>query len=177
MRLGNQQGRKFPFLSSLFLLIFLNLAFFSCMKRNIFYSVAGGGGIPPASGVGKIKFAPGEFDEDIQGIFEFQGVWRLEKKDIIPVTGYGLFFNFREINDQIFPYLGTVINVMWLRKEPGKFDFLKLNAKGEFSLMLGIETKISKSFSFFLDVPINIVADELPKYNIFFGISHYIKRF
>jgi hypothetical protein len=63
------------------------------MKRNIFYSVGGGGGIPPASGVGKIKFSPGEFDEDIQGIFEFQGVWRLEKKDIIPVTGYGLFFN------------------------------------------------------------------------------------
>jgi hypothetical protein len=177
MQIVNQRARKFRILSYLFLLIFLNLSFFSCMKRNIFYSVGGGGGIPPASGVGKIKFSPGEFDEDIQGIFEFQGVWRLEKKDIVPVTGYGLFFNFREINDQIFPYLGTIINVVWLRKEPGKFDFLKLNAKGEFSLMLGIETKISKSFSFFLDFPINIVADELPKYSIFFGISHYIKRF
>jgi len=177
MQIVNQRERKFHFFSLLFLLIFINFAFFSCMKRNIFYSVGGGGGILPASGIGKIKFSPGEFDEDIQGIFEFQGVWRLEKKDIVPVTGYGLFFNFREINDRVFPYLGTVISVIWLRKEPGKFDFLKLNAKGEFSLTLGIETKMGKSFSFFLDVPINIVADELPKYSILFGISHYIKRF
>ena len=177
MQIVNQRVRKFHFLRYLFLLTFLNLSFFSCMKRNIFYSVGGGGGIPPASGVGKIKFSPGEFDEDIQGIFEFQGVWRLERKDIVPVTGYGLFFNFREINDQILPYLGTVINIIWLRKEPGKFDFLKLNAKSEFSLVLGIETKLSKSFSFFFDIPLNVIAEDLPKYNILFGISHYIKRF
>jgi hypothetical protein len=177
MQIVNQRGRKFHFLSYLFLLIFLNLSFFSCMKRNIFYSVGGGGGILPVGGVGKVKFSPGEFDEDIYGIFEFQGVWRLERKDIVPVTGYGLFFNFREINDQILPYLGTVINVIWLRKEPGKFDFLKLNAKGEFSLVLGIETKLSKSFSFFFDIPLNVIAEDLPKYNILFGISHYIKRF
>lgn len=148
------------------------ISLISCMKRNIYSSLGVGGGIPPGSGISKLKISPGEFDEDIQGVFEVQGFYRFEKKDIVPATGYALLYNFREINDKLFPYFGAAINVLWFRAEKNK-----ISANGEFSIVLGIESVLSKNISLFYEFPINIIAQEVPKYNLIFGLSFYFKRF
>ena len=157
----------------LFLLSFLTQG---CMKRNIYTGLGGGAGIPPESGMTKIKISPGEFDEDIQGVIELKGVYRIKAKDIIPVFGYGVYFPIREVSEKVFPYFGTIIDIAVFRtKDETKFVELGSGA----TIIIGVENTLSEKVSVFYEFPIGlgeIAGITLPKFMFLFGISYYFKR-
>ncbi len=163
---------------SIFFLTFFFFFFFAhgCMKRNIYSGLGGGAGIPPESGMAKIKISPGEFDEDIQGVIELKGVYRIKTRDIIPVFGYGVYFPMREVSEKLFPYFGTVIEIALFRtKDERKFVEIGTSA----TVIVGTEKILNENISVFYEVPIGIgtiVGNTLPRFMFLFGILYYFKR-
>jgi len=156
--------------------IFLSIFITSCMKRNIYAGLGGGAGIPPESGLTKIRISPGEFDENIQGVIEIKSAYRIKPKDIVPVVGYGILFNMKEIKDNVFPYFGTTIDLGIFRSQE-KTRFFDIGSM--LLVTIGAETRLSERFSMFYEFPIGfggVTGNALPKFTLFFGISYYFKR-
>ncbi len=161
-------------------MLFVTFSFFlfaqGCMKRNIYSGLGWGAGIPPESGMAKIKISPGEFDEDAQGVIELKGVYRIKARDIIPVFGYGVYFPIREISEKLFPYFGTVIDIAVFRtKDETKFVEIGSGA----TIIVGVENILSEKISIFYEFPIGIgeiAGSALPRFTFLFGVSYYLKR-
>lgn len=146
----------------------------SCMKRNISSGIGVGAGFPPESGLAKLRIFPGNIDENVRPSFEFQGIYRFEQKDIVPSTGAGLFFEFPEIKDRIFPLFGTTLNLVYLYNREQR----KWNVNSEFIFIFSVESIITKNFSLIYEIPINIARTgyTIPKFGFMIGGTFYIKR-
>lgn len=167
----NRTKEKKIILGFLFLiLIFL----MSCMKRNISSAVGGGAGFPPQSGITRLRFSPGNFDENVRPAIDFYGIYRLEKKDIVPSTGFGIFFEFLEIRDTIFPMFGSSFNLMYLYNREQK----KWEITTEFLLSIYVESVINQNFSIFYELPVNLLRSGyiFPKFSLIFGGIFYLER-
>lgn len=167
-----QRFRSFIFVSVL--AVFSFFFFEGCMKRSISSSVGSGMGFPPQSGIARLRFSPGNIDENLRPTIDFYGLYRLENKDIVPSTGFGFLFDFPEINDKIFPAFGSSLNLIYLyNKEQKKWD-----VNGEFLIMIYVENVLSENFSIFYEFPVNALRSGyvFPKFSFIFGGIFYIKR-
>ncbi len=153
-----------------------------CIKRNIFGGLGVGGGVSPEGGITKLKFSPGELDENIQGIVELGGIFRpvwtakkINSIDFVPSVGYGIFFRFTEIRDIIFPYFGTTIDLLFF-KTPQE-EAVPFSVSNEFRLIIGVEYIRNKNISLFYEFPFRVGGVGVsPKFSFILGASFYIMR-
>lgn len=143
------------------------------MKRNISSSVGSGIGFPPQSGIARLRLTPGNIDENVRPAIDFYGIYRLDKKDFVPSTGFGLIFDILEIDDRVFPAFGSSLNLIYLYDKEQK----KWNVNSEFLLVIYAESVISENLSVFYELPVNVVrANIFPKFGLIVGGVFYIKR-
>lgn len=154
--------------------IFFSFVQASCMKQNISSAVGGGGGFPPQSGITYIRFSPGNIDENMRPTIDLYGIYRFEKKDIVPSTALGFLFEMLEIEDKVFPMFGSTLNLVYLYdKEKRRWD-----VSTEFLLLISVERVLTDRFSLFYEFSANFLRSGyiFPKFSFLVGGKFYIKR-
>lgn len=158
----------------MFIILLLATSVQGCMKKDILSSVGVGGGFPPYGAVASAKFSLGSIDENLRQIIGFWGIYRPDRRDVVPVTTLGLLFELTEIDDRMFPMVGSYVNLTYLFDSERK----RWDATTEFLFVISAEAYVRDHFSLFWEFPVNVARSDyiFPKFSFIVGGTFYLKK-